>query len=40
MSDNYEDETKEIFLTSLKFRSSYPLIKQAGDKERFIIPNY
>ena len=38
MSDNYEDETKEIFLTSLKFRSSYPLIKQAGDKERFIIP--
>ena len=33
-----EDDTKEIFLTSLKFRSSLPLVKQDGDKERFIIP--
>ena len=40
MSDNYEDETKEIFLTSLKFRSSYPLIKQAGDKTDLLFQSY
>ena len=38
ISDNNRDDTKEIFLTSLNFRSSLPLVKQDGDKERFIIP--
>ena len=40
ISDNNRDDTKEIFLTSLNFRSSLPLVKQDGDKERFIIQSY